>query len=103
MKKLILKTSLYLSAFCMYFVLGTLFFTTTASAYIDPSAVTYILQIVVGIAIAGGAAFTYYYKKIKRKITKTTHSTTVNKTVDYAVHDNDDEFSASQIKENEKN
>ncbi|MEG0366272.1 MAG: hypothetical protein RR585_05525 [Coprobacillus sp.] len=56
------------SVFSLFFVLGMLFFSTTSNAYIDPSAMTYIVQVVVGIVIAGGAAFAFYFKKIKRKL-----------------------------------
>jgi high-affinity Fe2+/Pb2+ permease len=41
-------------------------FTLHASAYIDPSAATYIIQAVAGVVIAGGAAITIYWRKIKK-------------------------------------
>lgn len=40
------------------------FFTLPVFAYIDPSAVTYIIQAVAGILIALGAAFTIFRHKI---------------------------------------
>ena len=40
------------------------FFTIPARAYIDPSAVTYIIQAVAGVLIALGAAFTIFRHKI---------------------------------------
>ncbi|MDE6404197.1 MAG: hypothetical protein K2M20_00930 [Lachnospiraceae bacterium] len=40
------------------------FFTVPARAYIDPSAVTYIIQAVAGVLIALGAAFTIFRHKI---------------------------------------
>lgn len=40
------------------------FFTMPAHAYIDPSAVTYIIQAVAGVLIALGAAFTIFRHKI---------------------------------------
>ena len=40
------------------------FFTIPAQAYIDPSAVTYIIQAVAGVLIALGAAFTIFRHKI---------------------------------------
>ena len=39
------------------------FFTIPAQAYIDPSAVTYIIQAVAGVLIALGAAFTIFRHK----------------------------------------
>lgn len=54
--------------FGLFFVLGMLFFSTTSNAYIDPSAMTYIVQVVVGVIIAGGAAFAFYFKKMKRRL-----------------------------------
>lgn len=103
MKKTILKTALYLATFSTFFVLATVCFSTTASAYIDPSAMTYIIQIGVGIIIAGGAAFGYYFKKIKRKMNKKEEPSTDYKLVEEEKFENDDEFDVSQIKENERN
>lgn len=60
---------------CFYILLGN-----TAFAYIDPSAVTYVIQAVAGVAIAIGAACTVYRHKImkffrsqKKKHTKKKH------------------------------
>ncbi len=36
-----------------------------AAAYMDPSAMTYLIQIVAGVVIATGAALTIYWKKIR--------------------------------------
>ncbi len=56
--------------FFLFFVLGCAFFTATVSAYIDPSAMTYIVQVVVGIVIAGAAAFGFYFQRLRRKLKK---------------------------------
>lgn len=56
--------------FCMFFVLGIFGFSATASAYIDPSAMTYIVQVIVGIVVVGGAAFGFYFNKLKRALRK---------------------------------
>lgn len=56
--------------FLLFFVLGCAFFTATVSAYIDPSAMTYIVQVVVGIVIAGAAAFGFYFQRLRRKLKK---------------------------------
>lgn len=37
-------------------------------AYIDPSAMTYLIQIIAGLAIAIGAAITIWYRKAKKKV-----------------------------------
>ncbi len=52
-------------------LLITLLFSTTASAYIDPSVMTYAIQAVAGVAIALGAGFALYFHRIKKKVNKT--------------------------------
>lgn len=42
----------------------------TVSAYIDPSAMTYMIQLAAGVAIAAGAGFSFYLRKLKRKFSK---------------------------------
>lgn len=54
-------------AFLYFFTCASLLFSVTALAYIDPSAMTYIIQLVAGAAIAGGAAIGFYFRKFKRK------------------------------------
>jgi glycerol uptake facilitator-like aquaporin len=46
---------------CFFVLLGN-----TSFAYIDPSAVTYVIQAVAGACIATGAAFTVYRHKIMK-------------------------------------
>lgn len=38
------------------------------STYIDPSAMTYMIQLVAGIFIAAGAGFAFYFRKLKRRL-----------------------------------
>ncbi len=66
MKKKLLATGsvLYIAA-C-----GMLFFGQNGQAYIDPSVITYLIQIVAGVAIAVGAALGFYFRKAKKKISK---------------------------------
>ncbi len=59
-----------LAAFIVFFILGSLVFACSASAYLDPSAVTFIVQAVAGIAIASVAAVGFYIKKLQRKFRK---------------------------------
>ena len=50
--------------FVYFFSCFFTFFTNYAHAYIDPSAVTYVIQAVAGVLIALGAAFTIFRHKI---------------------------------------
>ncbi len=59
-----------LLTFLAFFVLAMLMFMQTALAYIDPSAVTFIIQLVAGIAVAAGAAVGFYWRRIKRAVSK---------------------------------
>lgn len=60
MKKIIWKALKYTYFYICFWYL----FTIPAQAYIDPSAVTYIIQAVAGALIAIGAAFTIFRHKI---------------------------------------
>ena len=57
-----------ITVFAAFFLLGMLMFSTVSSAYLDPSTTTFIVQILAGVAVACGAAFTFYFRKIKRKL-----------------------------------
>lgn len=59
-----------LLAFIAFFVLSMLMCMSTALAYIDPSAMTYVIQIVAGVVIAAGAALGFYWRRIKRALSK---------------------------------
>lgn len=41
---------------------------TVVRAYIDPSAITYLIQIIAGLAIGGMTVFGVYWSKIKKAI-----------------------------------
>lgn len=60
MKKIAFRTMKFMYFFTAFFVL----FSNCAYAYIDPSAVTYVIQAVAGIFIALGAAVTIFRHKI---------------------------------------
>ena len=47
-----------------------------ASAYIDPAATSYVLQLIVGAVVVGGAAIGYYVRKIRRKVNKSDEKNT---------------------------
>ncbi len=51
--------------FIAYLLLTTIMLSSTALAYIDPAATSYIVQIVAGVVIAGGVAVGIFWKKIK--------------------------------------
>lgn len=37
-------------------------------AYIDPSSMTYLIQIIAGVVIAAGAGIGFYWKRIRRSL-----------------------------------
>lgn len=50
-----------------YFALGFLFLMSkSAQAYIDPATTSYVVQIIAGLVLAGGAAIGIYWHKIRR-------------------------------------
>ena len=55
---------IFVAAFAMF---GSF---SPASAYIDPATTSYLLELIVGIVVVGGAAFGYYWRKIKNKVSK---------------------------------
>lgn len=61
----------------------------TVSAYIDPSAMTYMIQLAAGIFIAAGAGFAFYFRKLKRKLFKGRQDRPASQA--YAAADDDDD------------
>ena len=47
-----------------------LMFGLNANAYIDPSVMTYMIQVVAGIVVAIGAVVGVYFRKTKKKISE---------------------------------
>ena len=43
-------------------------FSITAFAYIDPSVMTYSIQIIAGVVVAAGAVIGIYWRKAKKKV-----------------------------------
>ena len=43
-------------------------FSTTAFAYLDPSVMTYTLQVVAGVIVAVGAVIGIYWRRAKKKV-----------------------------------
>ena len=48
------------------YIVSMLFFGQNGNAYIDPSVMTYMIQVIAGIAVAIGAVAGIYIRKIKR-------------------------------------
>lgn len=61
-----MKKSFKLLKFMYFFTCFFVLLGNTSFAYIDPSAVTYVIQAVAGVAIAIGAACTVYRHKIAK-------------------------------------
>ena len=57
-------------SFLYFFVFSCLLFSVTALAYIDPSAMTYMIQLAAGIAIAAGAGAGYYFRRIRQRFSR---------------------------------
>ncbi|HNW85973.1 MAG TPA: hypothetical protein PLP25_02410 [Candidatus Limiplasma sp.] len=52
--------------FVYFFLLTILTTWAYAFAYLDPSSMTYVIQIVAGVAIAASAGIGFYWKRIRR-------------------------------------
>ncbi len=76
--------------FIWFLVFFALLFSVTTNAYIDPSAMTYIIQIIAGVAIAAGAAFGFYIRKLKRAFSKFGQKSDNDDSWDYDEDDDDD-------------
>lgn len=51
-----------------FVVVLMLTFSTTAFAYLDPSVMTYAIQVVAGVVVAVGAVIGIYWKRAKKKV-----------------------------------
>jgi len=58
------------SCFAVLFFGFMLLFGVNGQAYIDPSVITYLIQIISGVVISLGAFFGVYGRKIKKSIQK---------------------------------
>ena len=59
-----MKSVIKITKFVYFYIAGLFLFSTVAFAYIDPSAVTYVIQAVAGAVIAIGALITVFRHKI---------------------------------------
>ena len=55
---------------CFVGLCSMLMFGLNANAYIDPSVMTYMIQVVAGIAVAVGAVVGIYFRKAKKKVSE---------------------------------
>lgn len=51
-------------------LVSMLFFGQNGNAYIDPSVMTYMIQVVAGIVVAVGAVAGIYIRKLKKKLSE---------------------------------
>ena len=66
---MIMKNIVKNAAFCMVTLcVGMLAFGLNANAYIDPSVMTYMIQVVAGIVVAVGAVLGVYWRRAKKKV-----------------------------------
>ena len=65
-----MKKGLPLFLLMLYCVFCMVLTPTQASAYIDPSTTTMIIQAAVGLVVAIAAGFAIYWRKAKKKISK---------------------------------
>ena len=77
-------------AFSYFALCGMVLFSTYTYAYIDPSALTYLVQIIAGAFIAGGAAIGVFWTRFKRKVKGQNKVEDTRETVD--VEDINDEL-----------
>lgn len=68
MKKVLIRSMKFLFLVVFSSVVGMLLFGVTASAYIDPSVMTYMIQIIAGVVIAVGAIVGVYWRRAKKKV-----------------------------------
>ncbi len=52
----------------LYFACFSVMLVPTAHAYLDPSVMTYTIQVVAGVVVAVGAVVGIYWRKAKRKV-----------------------------------
>ena len=55
---------------CFMGICSMLMFGLNGNAYIDPSVMTYMIQVVAGIVVAVGAVAGIYFRKAKKKVSE---------------------------------
>lgn len=87
-----MKTTKKLIATAYFTLCLTLMLNTSVSAYIDPATTTYLIQIIAGVFIAGGALIGVFRHKIKRLFTKNKNTQQENNKEKKNVSNTDDMF-----------
>ena len=89
---------------CLYFmVCFSLILSTPAYAYLDPSVMTYTVQVVAGIAVAVGAVVGIYWRRAKRKVQeKLGIDENANKEVEEEIVEFTDDAAAEKTEEEKK-
>ena len=64
------KTTKRIALACFAALCSMMLFGLTANAYIDPSVMTYLIQVVAGIVVAVGAVVGIYLRKAKKKLSE---------------------------------
>ena len=65
-----MKKGLSTLTLTLYCALCMVLMPVQASAYIDPSTTTFIIQAAIGLVVAIAAGFSIYWRKAKKKINK---------------------------------
>ena len=55
---------------CFVWACSMLMFGLNANAYIDPSVMTYMIQVIAGIVVAVGAVIGIYFRRAKKKVSE---------------------------------
>ena len=54
--------------YCYFMICFSVMFTLPAYAYLDPSVMTYAIQVIAGIAVAVGAIVGVYWRRFKKML-----------------------------------
>ena len=74
-----MKKGMSLFLLVLYYVFCMVMTPNQASAYIDPSTTTFIIQAAIGLVVAIAAGVSIYWRKAKKKISKVVGKEEVSK------------------------
>ena len=66
-----MKKNRNILGFLYFFACFSLVLMTDVHAYLDPSAATYTIQVIAGVAVAVGATAGIYFRRAKKKVQET--------------------------------
>ena len=81
----------FISIFVFVFCFALFGSFAPAAAYIDPATTSYLLELIIGAVIVGGAALGYYWRKIRNKVSKTEEKTDAVSVEEQLVIDDDED------------